>query len=193
MHSTLTRSTVVWLAGAAVLCGCGSKQSAGGAAAASAAQHAPNPAQTLSRTMVGAVAANKPAAVPVQVRFSLHTRPEVSQPLEIGLALLPTSAAIDRISGEIVTDGALELVEGAQIRATDRPAEGVPIEHTVKVLPKRDGIYTFNAVITVDSGNKTSTESFSMPVIVGEGIGNPSPTPTAGSAGSHSAATAAAK
>jgi hypothetical protein len=178
---------VVWLAAAAVLSGCGSKQPTGGAAPTSTAKRGPSPAQTLSRTMVGAVAANKPAAVPVQVRFALHTRPAVSQPLDIGLALLPTSAGIDRISGQIVADDSLELVDGAQISATDRPAEGVPIEHTVKVLPRRDGIYTFNAVITVDSGNQSATESFSMPVIVGEGVGVK---PPAAPARSHSAATA---
>lgn len=153
------------------------------------AQRPPSATQTLSRSMVSALAANKPAAVPVQVRFALHARPAVSEPLDIGLVLLPTSAAIDRISGSVVADDGLQLVEGAQIAATDRPAEGVPIEHSVKVLPQRDGIYTFKAVITVDSGGQTSTESFAMPLIVGAGMGD---TPPASAAGGHSAATAAA-
>jgi hypothetical protein len=188
MHK-LTPSAVSWLAATVVLSGCGSNEPPGKAARVAASQRPPSATQTLSRTMVGALAASKPAAVPVQVRFALRARPAVSEPLDIGLVLLPTSAAIERISGKVVTDDGVQLVEGAQIAATERPAEGVPIEHSVKVLPQRDGIYTFKAVITVDSGGQTSTESFSMPLIVGAGMGDTAPAPAAGS---HSGAAASA-
>jgi hypothetical protein len=189
MHK-LTRIAASWVAAATViLSGCGSNEPAGKAAPAPKAQRAASAVHTLSPNMVSALAANKPAAVPVQVKFALRARPAVSEPLDIGLVLLPTSAAIERLSGQVVTEDGLQLVEGAQIASTERPAEGVPIEHSVKVLPQHDGIYTFKAVITVDSGGQTSSESFSMPLIVGAGMGDTAPAPAAGG---HSAAAAAA-
>jgi len=174
----LTRNAVVGLAAVAILCACGSKQTANTAAPSAGAHRPPSAAQTLARSMVSAVPASKPSAVPVQVRFALRTRPTVAEPLDIGLVLLPTSA-VDRISGKVVTDDGLELVEGGQIASADRPAEGVPIEHAVKLLPRRDGIFTFNAVLTVDSGTQSSTETFSMPVIVGAGLTESAPKPAA--------------
>jgi len=178
----LTRIAVAWLVATAMLCGCGSKQAATTAAPAATAHRPASPAQTLARNMVSAVPASKPTALPMQVRFALRARPAVAQPLDIGLSLVPT-AAIDRISGKVVTDDGLELVEGGEIAAADRPAEGVPIEHTVKLLPRRDGVFTVNAVLTVGSGTQTSTETFSMPVIVGTGVPEKAPPPPARSTG----------
>jgi hypothetical protein len=169
-----TRIAAAALSAAVILWGCGSKQAATPATAAAATHRLPSAAQTLSRSMVSAVPASKPAAVPVQVRFALRARPAAAEPVDIGLVLLPT-AAVDRISGKIVTDDGLQLVEGGEIAVADRPAEGVPIEHSVKLLPRRDGIFTFNAVLTVDSGARTSTETFSMPVIVAAGVPGGSP------------------
>lgn len=190
----LTRHAAVCLAAAASLCGCGSKEPAG-RTDTTAPAHAPavgtaaNPAAALSRRMVGAVAANKPAAAPVQVRFELRERPSIAQPLDIDLVIVPMSPAIDRLSGTVVTEDGLDLVEGAQIAPAERPAEGVPLKHTVKVLPRRDGIFTFNAVVRVDSGGQTSTETFSMPVIAGAGVKDE----PAQSAVSHQTASAASQ
>jgi hypothetical protein len=77
---------------------------------------------------------------------------------------------MDRVSGKVQADEGLELVDGAQIPATERPVQGVPIEHLIKVLPKRDGIFTFSATLTVESGGQSSTETFSMPLIAGAGL-----------------------
>ncbi len=171
----------VWLAVAGLAAGCGagtpSQTTAAASAAAAAARKPVNPADARLRTMVNAVPSNKPSTLPVQVKFELKERPEVAQPLEIGLVIVPLSAAVDRVSGAIEADDGLELIEGATIAATDRPPEGVPIEHALKVLPRHDGIFTFRVKITVDAGGQTSSETYSMPVIAGEGIG-PAPKPT---------------
>lgn len=180
----LTLTALLWLVAAAIG-GCGSKEPTGAATSAHRAPRPASPAQRLSRTMVSAVVANKSAAVPVQVKFSLGSRPTAAEPLDVGLVVLPTAATIDRISGKIVTDDGLDIVGGADITATDHPAEGVPLEHAVKLLPRRDGVFTFNAVITVDSGADTSTETFSMPLIVGAGISAAPPAP-ASAAGARS-------
>jgi hypothetical protein len=185
----LSLTALVWMLAAAIG-GCGSKEPTGAAPSTTHRTQQPvSPAQRLSRTMVSAVVANKSAAVPVQVKFSLGARPTAAEPLDVGLVLLPTAATIDRITGKIVTDDGLDVVGGAEITATDHPAEGVPLEHAVKLLPRRDGVFTFNAVITVDSGADTSTETFSMPLIVGAGITAPPAAPTPGGQSAQAAST----
>jgi hypothetical protein len=165
----LGRNLALSLAAAALLAGCGSRSPPGSApartAAQSAARKAASPSDELSRNMVSAVAATKPSAVPVQVKFELRDRPGVDQPLEIDLAIVPMSASVDRISGKVEGEDGLELVDGAEIAPMERPVEGVPIRHLVKVLPKREGIFTVRAVLTVDAAGSASTESYLMPVI----------------------------
>lgn len=172
---------------AALLGGCGSHSPEGGPggrpAGKTLAKKPPSPADEFSRNMVSAVAANKPSMVPVQVKFDLRDRPDVGQPVNVDLAIVPMSASVDRVSGKVEGEEGLELIEGGEIAATERPAEGVPIRHAVKVLPKREGIFTVRAVVTVEAAGVASTESYAMPVIAGAGAGeNP------GKAGSGPAA-----
>jgi len=61
-------------------------------------------------------------------------------------------------------------VDGGQIPAADRPPEGVSIAHTIRVLPKRDGIFTLSAVLTVDSAGQSNRETYSIPIIAGSGM-----------------------
>ena len=130
---------------------------------------APGATDELSRKMVGAVAANKPSALPIQVKFELRDRPQVGQPVELALAIVPMSASVDRVSGKVEGEEGLEVVEGAQIAPTDRPAEGTPIRQSVKVLPRQDGIFTVHVVVSVDAGGQTSSEAYAIPVIAGSG------------------------
>jgi hypothetical protein len=167
----LSRNLILGLGVLAVLWGCGSGTHSAQAAKAIAASAAARKAAGASDTMVSAVTLNKtPSAVPVEVKFELRERPAVASPTNIDLVIVPLSAAVDRVSGKVESDEGLELVDGTQIPATDRPAEGVPIRHSIKVQPKRDGIFTFSAVLVVESGGRSATETFSMPVIAGAGL-----------------------
>ncbi len=180
----LARNLALSLAVAAVFAGCGSRSPAGSSAgqAPTVAKKAVNPVDELSRTMVSAVAANKPSTLPVQVKFELRDRPDIGQPLEVDLAIVPMSASVERVSGKVEGEDGLELLEGGQIAATDRPAEGVPIRHLVKVLPKREGIFTVRAVVSVDAAGQSSTESYSMPVIAEAGASSAATAPGAAAA-----------
>jgi hypothetical protein len=169
----LGRNLALSVAAAALLVGCGSRSAGDGArpAAAKPATHKGlNAAGELSPNMVGAVAANKPSALPIQVKFELRDRPHVGQLVEVELAIVPMSASVDRVSGKVEGEEGLEVVEGAQIAATDRPAEGTPIRQSVKVLPKQEGILTVHAVVTVDAAGQSSTESYAIPLIAGDGV-----------------------
>jgi hypothetical protein len=167
-----TRNLVGLLALAGVLSGCGSgpNSAPAGSATHPAVPKTLKPADPQSRNMVSAVPATKGGSLPVQVKFRLRERPDVAQPLEVDLAIVPVSAVLERVAGKVEVEDGLELVEGGEIPATDRPAEGVTIQHTVKVLPKRDGIFTMTAVLTLDSLGRSSNETFSIPVIAGSGM-----------------------
>jgi hypothetical protein len=174
-----SRKLALVLGAAAILAACGSHSPGGGPGSAQAAKTVAkkplNPMDQLSRNMVSAVASTKPSAVPVQVKFELRGRPDVGQPVDIDLAIVPMSGSVDRVSGKVEGEDGLELVEGGEIAASDRPTEGVPIRHAVKVLPKREGIFTVRAVLTVSASGTASTESYSMPLIAG----NPAQSPEA--------------
>ena len=116
--------------------------------------------------MVSAVASNKPSTVPLQVKFELRDRPDVGQPVELDLAIVPMSASVDRVSGKVEAEDGIELLEGSEIAAAERPVEGVPIHHHLKVVPKREGIYTVRALLTVDASGVPSSDAYSMPLIV---------------------------
>jgi hypothetical protein len=181
------RNLALSLAAAVLLLGCGSQSSsdaAKSAAAKPATRKALNAADELSRNMVSAVAANKPSALPIQVKFELRERPDVGQPVELDLAIVPMSASVDRVSGKVEGEDGLEVIEGAQIAATDRPAEGTPIRQLVKVLPHQEGIFTVHALVTVDAGGQSSSEIYAIPLIAGGGADLPGKAtgPTAGAA-----------
>jgi len=166
----LGRNLALSVAAAALLVGCGwgsSGDAAKPAAAKPVTRKAVNAAAELSRNMVSAVAANKPSALPIQVKFELRERPQVGQPVDLELAIVPMSASVDSVSGKVEGEEGLEVVEGAQIAPTDHPAEGTPIRQSVKVLPKQEGIFTVHALVTVEAGSDTSSETYAIPVIAG--------------------------
>lgn len=174
------------LVGLALAGGCGSghkdARAAGDAAAARKSQRADD---GLAR-MVGGVTSVKPGSspLPLQLKFDLRERPQVAQPLDVDLAVIPLSGAIDRVFGKVVGEEGLELVGGGDLQEATKPPEGVPIQYSVKVLPKTDGIYTLTANISVDSGGVISTQTYTVPVIAGQGIPDlpAGPTPNKGPA-----------
>jgi len=164
------------LAATVMLSGCGSGETPGIAGTApkpAAAARKPQSGEVVSPNMVSAVSSARAGPASVQVRFELRQRPDVAQPLDIDLVILPGSATVDRLYGRVEVADGLQLTEGAQIPPSDRPAEGIPIRHSVKVLPTRDGIFTVNAVVSVDSGGQSLSQTFSIPVIVGAGSAAP--------------------
>ncbi|HKF96619.1 MAG TPA: hypothetical protein VKB20_00070, partial [Steroidobacteraceae bacterium] len=101
----------------ALLGGCGSHAAgtAGGTPAKAVAGKPVKPSDELSRDMVSAVASNKPSTLPLQVKFELRDRPDVGQPVELDLAIVPISASVDRVSGNVEAEDGIELLEGSEI------------------------------------------------------------------------------
>lgn len=176
------RNIYLGLAVAALLWGCGSDSQPDARAlraqkAASAHKARPDDG---SRNLVSAVAVNKVTSMPLQVKFALKARPDVGQPLDVDLVIVPLSGSVDRLSGKIEGTDGLSVEDGALIAPLDRPVEGTAIHHAIRVLPHHDGIFTFSAVLTVDSGGQTLTESYGMPLIAGAGMPDLPAKPTVG-------------
>jgi len=169
----VTRNAAAGLVLATVLCACGSsEQGAQSHGAADNRRKVLGPTQTLALSMVSAASQTKPgsAPLPVQVKFALRARPDVAQPLDIDLQIVPTASNLDRIFGKVEGDDGLELVGSDELAEAEKPLENTPIERSIKVLPKKNGIYLLTASVSVDIGGQISTQTYQIPVIAGSGI-----------------------
>ncbi len=185
----LTRLAVCSALPALLLAGCGSGHDTAPAAAASTAvKKAANPQDALSRSLVAAVPSVKAgtAPIPVQVKFALHEHPQAGTPVEMDLALIPTTGTLDRLFGKVEGEEGLSVVSGAELPDTQKPQEGAAVHHTLQLLARQDGIYELTVNVSADSGGILSTQAFTIPVLAGNGMAD---LPTTGTVSAPVAAT----
>ncbi|MGH8285404.1 MAG: hypothetical protein ACRETT_06520 [Steroidobacteraceae bacterium] len=118
--------------------------------------------------MVSAVSGGR-ASGPVELKFALAERPQVGQPLEVEIAVLPVSV-LDRVAANFQVGAGLELRSGGQMPAVNKPERGVPLSHRLTIVPLRDGIFFISAVVLADSPELSLTRTFSIPIIAGQGV-----------------------
>jgi hypothetical protein len=188
VHGAMRKTDVFWRAGwlTAICAGllgmvaCGSADNSPAPAASSssfarAKAHKPpkpvasKPGEDALNDMVAAVSASK-AGPPIELRFSLPTRPEVGQVMDVVVAVVPHAPVPDRVSVSFQVVEGLEIVDGAQMESSDKLMDGIPLRHVVKVIPKRDGIFAISATVNTVSGNQDLNRTFSIPVIAGQGL-----------------------
>jgi hypothetical protein len=119
--------------------------------------------------MVAAVSVGK-GGPPVGLKFELRAPPEAGQAVDLDIVVLPDAPAIERIDGRFDGGESLSLVEGGDLGSVDKPAQGSIIRHVVRLLPKQDGIFTVTAAVTVTLATDSITRTFTIPVVVGEGL-----------------------
>jgi hypothetical protein len=175
--------------------GCGSKSEPGPTQAKSAApvKKVTSPADTLSPYLVTAVTTGKSGATMLQVKFELGAHPEVGDPVDVDLVIVPAVDNIDRVSGTVQADDGLEVVSGETLSPAEKPAFGTPIHRGLKVRAKRDGIFTLSASLTVESAGQTLGPVYSMPLIAGNGLADAGATPVPTPGAAKRAASASAK
>jgi hypothetical protein len=135
-----------------------------------------NPSERSPADMVSAVSAGK-GGPPVELKFELRDAPQAGQALEVDMAILSDAPAINRLYAQFTGGDGIDLVDGGNLAAIEKPTPGQVIRHLVRVLPQKDGIYTFNAAVTVDLADGSVTRTFTIPVIVGEGLADASGKP----------------
>jgi len=160
---------VIALAAMLAACGRGEEQTAATpatpAADGKAADAAAAPAESPDdKRMANAVATGKVAA-PVDLKYDVLAKPDVGQPFEIELALLPRLAA-DALEVEVTGIPGLTVVSGGASRF-----EGITAgeRYVAKVLVQADaqGIYYANVVAKMITPAQTEVRTFSVPVVVG--------------------------
>ncbi len=177
MRTSIRISRAGWVAAIALLMslsGCGGS-SAGTASSgtpkknASHAQQKPDPGVRETADMVAAVSAGK-AGPPVQMKFELRDLPQAGQPVDVDIAIIPDAPSINRLYAKFQGGDALAVVQGGELSQVDKPAAGSAIRHVLRVIPKQDGIFALSATVSVDLADDSLTRTFSIPVIVGEGL-----------------------
>jgi hypothetical protein len=157
--------------------GCGSSDDHSASAGAASAAH-----KTKGKTaapagkgglalgdMVAAVTLSKPGP-PIELKFSLPSRPEVGQVMEVEVAVIPRAPIPDSVSVSFQAVEGLEVVDGAQLERVEKLVDGVPIRHILKILPKRDGIFALTAVASFVSAGQDANRTFSIPLIAAQGL-----------------------
>jgi hypothetical protein len=171
-----------WLAAIAAgialggISGCGSGDKPAAASSTTSTQAPKTPKKTAGKPgelalpdMVSAVGATK-AGPPVELKFALATRPEVGQPMDLEIAVIPRAPIPESIWASFQVADGLEIVDGSQLERVDNVVENTPIRHVVKVIPKRDGIFALTVAVSFVQANQEWTRTFSIPVIAGEGL-----------------------
>ena len=139
----------------------------------------PKPGTEDLADMVAAVTAAK-SGPPVEVKFALGQKPEVGQPLEVNVAVVPGAPAPLAIAVAFQSGEGLEIVSGGDSLTVDKPADGTPIRRTVKVLPQQDGIFSVSTVVTLTEPHETPVRTFEIPIIAGRGLPETAAKPEAG-------------
>jgi hypothetical protein len=164
--------------------GCGSKTEGTAAAkpATPTARKPQSPLDQLSPNLVTAVLTGKSGAGMLQLKFELAGPPTLGNPVDMDVVIVPTADNLEQISGTIQGEDGLEVVAGDAIAPLEKPTYGNPVHHPLKLIAKRDGIYTLTATMSVATGGQVLTPVFSIPVIGGNGssdVAAPAPGRTA--------------
>lgn len=135
------------------------------AATGAATDAAATPAESPDdKRMANAVATGKVGAA-VDLKYDVLAKPDVGQPFEVELVLLPRLAA-DALEIEVTGIPGLTVVSGGATRF-----EGVVAgeRYAAKVLVQADaaGIYYANVVAKMITQVQTEARTFSVPVVVG--------------------------
>jgi hypothetical protein len=101
----------------------------------------------------------------VDLKYDLLARPDVGQPFEIELALLPRASA-SVLEVEVTGVPGLVVVGGGTARFDGVATGG---RHVTKVTVRADaaGIYYANVVVRMVSQAQTEARTFAVPVVVG--------------------------
>jgi hypothetical protein len=180
MTESLRRGCVAFAAVAALVAGCDksdSETAGGGPTTKASTGTKAVDASKVRSDMVTAVSASK-LGPPVALKFALHQRPMVGEPVDVEVAVIPTSPLV-RLFVRFQPSTGLTLVKGGETPQYENPVAGEPLQHVVTVMANNDGIFYITAAVVADAENSSLTRTFSIPVIAGEGVTETAPTPTA--------------
>ena len=155
----------------AAACGYFSGSHPGPAAHSAPKIHAAPTVDPAAKALAGMVEAVGPSGAqpPIELRFSIHDRPQVGQDDEVDYALIPQVAGLETIRVVFGSLNGLQVVSHGPALAAIKPTSGVPILGSVTVRPVKAGLFTLTVAVAVQSPGESVVWPFSIPVIAGEG------------------------
>lgn len=152
-----------------------------------------SPLDQLSPNLVTAVVTGKAGAGLLQLKFELAAPPALGEPVDMDVVIVPTADNLDEISGTIQGEDGLDVIAGNTIAPVEKPTYGNPVHHALKVVAKRDGLYTLTANMSVATGGQVVNPVFAIPVIGGSGSSEGAAAPAPGQTPAKPAPTTAAR
>ena len=122
-------------------------------------------AEKLTADMVHGVSPGKPTA-PVDLKFSLATKPTLGKPLTVDVALIATDIS-DSMTLSVQTSEGLEVDAATSLMNFPKSAVGALYRHKLKVTPHAEGAFFVNILVTTAIVGGAQSRSFSIPVLVG--------------------------
>ena len=105
----------------------------------------------------------------VVIKFALRERPQVGKPTQLDLALVP-QMALDHMVASFYAEDGLTLQAGGETASVDRPEPYATIQHTLTVVPQRNGIFSVSATVIADAGAESVARTYVIPLIAGAGV-----------------------
>jgi hypothetical protein len=174
----------------AALDGCAKVEHVASSAAASrsaaAAKKPADAGDVALANMVSAVSSGKSFG-DISLKFDLRGRPVAGEPVDIDLAIIPAQE-LNSVSATFQPGDGLEVTQGGKTPAISHPPVGVPITHTLTIVPQRDGVFYVNAVVLADSPAQSVSRNFAIPLIAAAGATAPA-TPEAAAHAAQTPAT----
>jgi hypothetical protein len=119
-----------------------------------------------ANNLVTAVSGGKPSA-PIELQFDIATRPEAGKPVDVTLSLVPRGADISELRLQFQSVEGIEMRAGGEMPVQEHPKDGVPLSHTVTIVPQHDGVFALVAMTMVETVDGSIMRTFSIPLVVG--------------------------
>jgi hypothetical protein len=168
LRGGLLASVCLWVAG----CGYFGGSPAAHVSHSPPRAHAPVATDPAAQALAGMVEAVGPSGSqpPIELRFTIHDRPEIGRDDEVDYAVIPQVGGLDTIRVAFGALIGLQVVSHGPALVAIKPASGVPIFGSVTVRPVQAGLFTLKAAVAVESsGSDSVVWTFTIPVIAGEG------------------------
>ncbi|MDP9085098.1 MAG: hypothetical protein M3N50_15240 [Pseudomonadota bacterium] len=105
------------------------------------------------------------STVQVEMKFALAHKPQIGQPLDLSIAVLPQIAASPATIQLAGVDG-LELASGASHIELPSVEPGAVYRQTVTLTPTSEGVLLLGVTVSLKHEEITESRVFSVPLIV---------------------------
>ncbi len=171
VQGNLTSLLLLAVAACCLLAACGHSGGGSGAplvkrhAAGSDASSPGNSANSGPTDLVSAVSSSGTGEGPVGLKFQLGQRPVAGQPVIMRLRLV-ANQPLEHLEARFHPDDGLEIRQGGDFDPQGPMDGGATVDHSLTLVPDRDGVYTVMATVTTGVAAEGVSRSFVIPIVV---------------------------